>query len=551
MTKKIFRSIFIVAIVVFFASVVFIMGALYNYYGSVQEKQLENELSLAAAGVEQSGMDYLEKLSGKESRLTWIAGDGTVVFDSYTDPSVMENHAEREEVRKAIKDGTGSSSRYSSTLTEQTLYYAQKLSDGSVLRISISRYTVLALTLSMVQPVLIVLVIALVLSLVLANGLSKKIVKPLESIDLERPLENNAYDELAPMLKRLEMQHRQIRNQREELKERRKEFEAVIRNMNEGLVLINSKGIILSINSSARVFMGAAGDCSGEAFISVERDHRISSMIKDTEKNGSAELQINRKNREYHLSASSVEVDGIISGVAILIFDITEKILAEQNRREFTANVSHELKTPLQSIMGSAELMENRIVKPEDLPQFAHRIRSEASRLVTLIEDIIHLSQLDEKADMPVEDFNLYEMAEEELETLGAAADAKHVLLSLEGDADTEAKGVRQLFHEIIFNLLDNAIKYNVDGGRATVNVRKENNDVVISVSDTGIGIPAEAHERIFERFYRVDKSHSKQIGGTGLGLSIVKHAVKYMDGMIAIDSEPGTGTTVIVTVPR
>ena len=549
MTKKIFRSIFIVAMVVFLACLALIMGVLYSYYGSVQENQLAAELSFAAQGVEQNGLAYLTGLRGKDNRLTWVAADGKVLFDSQTDAKEMENHAEREEIKKALKNGTGESARYSSTLTEQTVYYAKRLSDGSVLRISISRFTMLALGISMLQPMCIILVVALVLSGALAHSLSKRIVKPLEAVNLDKPMENDTYEELVPILTRLEQQHRQIRYQREELRERKNEFLAVISNMNEGLVLLGENETILSINPAAAGLFGTDRDYIGKNFISLERNRAIGKMISSAEKSGRGELAISRGGREYQLSASRVENGGKISGVVILIFDITEKIFAERNRREFTANVSHELKTPLQSIMGSAELMQNGLVKPDDLPQFARRIRSEAARLVTLIEDIIRLSQLDEQPDFMIEEVDLSSLAREEINTLQLAADDKRVTLAFEGESVT-VKGVRQLLHEVIYNLLDNAIKYNLDGGSVTVSVKAENEAVCLTVADTGIGIPSEYQTRIFERFYRVDKSHSKQIGGTGLGLSIVKHAVQYMNGKIDLKSESGAGTTITVTLP-
>ncbi|MCF0120397.1 MAG: PAS domain S-box protein [Oscillospiraceae bacterium] len=550
MTKKIFRSIFAVATLVFLACLAIIMGVLYDYYGSVQEKHLLTELALAADGVERGGGEYLMRLERMDERLTWVAADGSVLFDSQTDTSGMENHAGREEIHAALESGSGTSTRYSSTLTEETVYFARRLGDGSVLRISISRYTVFAIIISMLQPFIIILAIVLLVSFVLANRLSKKIVRPLEALDLEHPLENKAYDELAPMLKRLEQQHRQIRSQRDELKARRSEFMTVIGSMKEGLVLVSAKGVILSMNAAAARFFGAAHDCTGEEFTQLERSREVTRVLEDAMKRGSGEAQLSRGDREYSLSASSVVTDGEVSGVVLLIIDVTERIFAERTRREFTANVSHELKTPLQSIMGSAELMENGLVREGDMPQFIGRIRSEASRLVSLIDDIIRLSQLDEKADLPVEELDLTRLVSDELEMLTLAADDRHVTLRLVGD-EVRARGVRQLVREIVFNLCDNAIKYNVDGGSVTVEVKNDGKNAVISVADTGIGIPKDAQDRIFERFYRVDKSHSRKIGGTGLGLSIVKHAAQYMDGRIAVQSEPALGTTITVTIPQ
>lgn len=549
MKKHIFRAMLLSSAIVLLASFALIMGVLYDYFGSIQAAQLRTELALAADAVENDGLDYLEALDVADCRLTWVAADGSVIFDSDSSADLMENHADREEIKSAFKTGTGESSRYSATLTEKTLYYAKLLDDGTVLRVSVSRMTVPALVMGMLQAVAVIFVIALVLALVLADRLSKRIVKPLNALDLEKPLDNETYDELSPLLTHIEQQHRRIRLQTEELAVRRSEFEAVIENMNEGLVLLNAKREILSLNPAAEKLFKTDHSCIGREFLTVERSVEVTNLLRTADEKGEGELQISRGGFEYQLNASRIDVSGEPAGTVILAFDVTDKVFAERNRREFTANVSHELKTPLQSIMGSAELIENGLVKPEDMPQFAGRIRSEAKRLVALIEDIIRLSQLDEQTELPSEPVELYELASEELASLESAAEQKRVSLVLEGEAVT-VNGARQLLREVVHNLCENAVKYNIEGGGVTVTVARLNGEAIFRVRDTGIGIPPEHQTRVFERFYRVDKSHSKETGGTGLGLSIVKHAVRYLGGTIELISAPGEGTTITVHLP-
>ena len=550
MTKKIFRSILIVAITVLLLSLTFIVGALYDYFGSVQKSRLKAELSLAARGIEVGGAGYLESLDTDDFRLTLISPNGEVMFDSETDPAAMENHAEREEIMEAFESGFGESSRYSQTLMEQTFYCAKRLVNNSILRISASRMTVPALILGMLRPILIIVAAALVLSLVFAGRMSKKIVQPLNSLNLDKPLENNAYDEISPLLTHIEQQQRQISRQKEKLAASKREFFAVIKNMNEGLVLLNSKNEIIIINPAAESFLGVSGDALGKDFIMIERSREISSCLKEAFSSGKSVLETQRNGREYQLNFSAIEADSEKTGAVILIFDITDRVFAERNRREFTANVSHELKTPLQTIMGSAELIENGLVRSEDVGGFASKIRQEASRLVSLIDDIIRLSQLDEAEDLPREDVDLYELAGIQIDLLASIAADKGIALKLSGESFT-ISGVRRLLQEIIYNLCENAIKYNIDGGRVDVSIENNSGEAVIKVSDTGIGIPPEHQARVFERFYRVDKSHSKETGGTGLGLSIVKHAVQYMNGSIHLESKVGEGTTVTVRLPK
>ena len=550
MTKKIFQSILLVAGCVLLASLLIIMGFLYDYFGGVEENQLRDELSLAAAAVEDGGTDYLSQLTADRYRLTWIAADGSVLYDTKTDAESLENHASRAEVSQALATGTGESTRYSSTLMEKTMYYAQRLDDGTVLRISISRATVGMIAVGMFQPLLIVLIVALILSGMLARRLSRRIVDPLNSLDLEHPLDNDAYEELSPLLKRIHRQHVEIQTQLRELREKTDEFTQITGSMRESLVLLDEHGSILSINAAAQALFGADAQCVGRDFLTIERSHEISAAIQAAAADGHSEVRAERAGRVYQFDISRITSDGKFLGTVILAFDITEQEFAERNRREFTANVSHELKTPLQGIIGSAELIENGMVKPGDLPRFVGHIHAEAARLVTLIDDIIRLSQLDEGDAMPTEPVDLLTVSQEAAENLHDAAAARNVTVCVTGQPAV-LPGVRRLIYEIVYNLCDNAIKYNRDGGRVDVTVAADAGGSSITVADTGIGIAPEHQGRVFERFYRVDKSHSKASGGTGLGLSIVKHAVQYHHGRIELESTPGTGTTIRVIFPK
>ena len=546
MTSKIFKSILTAAIAVLLASLVIIIGVLYPYFGGVQESQLKDELSLAAEAVQQLGENYLKNLDSDRYRLTWVGADGTVIFDSHADAATMENHADREEIQEALRNGTGSSTRQSSTLVEQTIYEATRLNDGSVLRISVSRATALVLVLGMLQPIAIVLVIAIALSAWLAHRMAKRVVEPLNKLDLDNPMKNEAYEELSPLLHRIHAQRTEIKEQVWALKRKQDEFDQITGNMKEALVLLDNTGRILSINPAARTLFGTGNACVGEGFLTIERKQNMRMALVEANSQGHADFRTKKNGREYQFDLSRIDSDGNNHGMVILAFDITEQVNAEKHRQEFTANVSHELKTPLQSIIGSAELMENGIVKEEDIPRFIGHIRKEASRLVFLIDDIIRLSELDEGAEMPREDVSLKVLSEEVCETLADGAKLKDVSLEVTGD-DGVVNGVRRLLYEVVYNLCDNAIKYNNPGGSVKVTVAQKNGEVLLSVQDTGIGIAPEYQDKVFERFYRVDKSHSKQSGGTGLGLSIVKHAVQYHHGKIAIESELNKGTTISV----
>ncbi|MBQ8378335.1 MAG: PAS domain S-box protein [Oscillospiraceae bacterium] len=550
MTSKIFRSIFTTSLVVLLATLGIITTFLYDYFTNIQINQLKDELSIASVGTEQSGEEYLENLKSDNFRLTWVDSDGTVLFDSQADKSEMDNHINREEISEALKTGKGSSSRYSATLTEKTLYEALLLSDGTVLRISVNRASGFILLMGMLHPVIIVIVIAVIVSAVLAHKMSKRIIEPLNKLDLDNPTENDAYEEIAPLLSRIHKQNMKIERKVTELNRRKDEFELITKNMREGLILLDKNRTILTINSSAMKIFGTDEKCVGNEFLTINRRHEIISAIEKSLTEGHAEIRVILNEKEFQLDISRIETNGETVGVVILAIDITEQADAERLRREFTANVSHELKTPLQTIMGSAELIENGIVKQEDMPRFVAHIREEATRLVTLVDDIIRLSQLDEQTELQKENVSIYEIAREVCGVLHDSADKKDIELLVSGDSGN-ISGVNHLIFEVIYNLCDNSIKYTPDGGKVEVGISETEKEVTLTVSDNGIGIAPEHHARIFERFYRVDKSHSKKSGGTGLGLSIVKHAVQYHGGKISIVSEENKGTAITVIFPK
>lgn len=550
MTKRIFRSIFFVTLGVFLASVVLFMGVLFEYFTGIQRKQLRMQTTLAAQGVENEGMQYFEGLETNDFRITWINNDGAVIYDTDTESDSMENHLEREEIKQALETGEGESSRYSVTLMERSFYCAKKLSDGTVLRLSVAQSTLLTLTLGMLQPIIIIFILALILSLVFASRLSKKIVQPLNEINLDDPLKNDCYDELAPLLGRIKSQQRQIARQSDELKRKQQEFEAVTNGMTEGIVLLNSKNDILSINPSAMNLLGVDSSPVGDNIISVNRTPELQELLAKSDEGKRSEKILELCGGKYQVDASPILSDEKIIGTVLLFLDVTKKEKAEQIRREFTANVSHELKTPLHTISGCAELMTNGIAKQEDIPKFASQIYSEAQRMIRLVEDIIKLSHLDEGAeDMKRENVDIYSVASETVDNLIPVAEKSDVDITLEGTSAV-INGIPQLISAIIFNLCDNAIKYNKKGGKVLVLVKSEDNKAVLTVSDNGIGISEEDSERIFERFYRVDKSHSKEIGGTGLGLSIVKHAARLHNATIDLQSKLNEGTIITVTFP-
>ena len=545
MTKRIFRSIFTVAAVILLASFVLITGVLYEYFSNKQVDQLNMQTHLAAQGLEAAGEDYLSDMDISGCRLTWIAADGTVLYDSQAELSGMENHADREEVRQALKTGHGESMRYSTTLMERQIYSADRLSDGTVVRISDMQYTPLTLILGMIQPVIIIALIALLLSLLLASRMAKRIVKPLNEMSLDNAEKIETYPELAPLTDKLKSQQNQLREQEKELRRRRDEFDAATGSMTEGLVLLNEQGSVLSINKAATKALDIGRYCIGKDIRALSEEPRLRETVEKALGGEHGEAHITLGGVSYRLYASPVTSGDRVAGAALLMLDTTEKEKAEQLRREFSANVSHELKSPLHTISGCAELLANGIVKPEDVPHFLSQIQSESKRMIALIEDIIKLSHLDEGAeDMQREDVDLLSVARREAGNLSQAAEDAGVTLTVSGESAV-INGIPQLLAAIVHNLCENAIKYNHPGGFARVNVRREGKKTLLTVEDDGIGIPPEEQQRIFERFYRVDKSHSKEVGGTGLGLSIVKHAAALHNARISVVSAPDRGTTI------
>lgn len=542
MTKRIFRSIFAVAAVVLLLSLGVVMGVLYSHYSEVQWEQLESKLTLTKLGLESSGEDYLRNIATKDFRITWIDGNGTVLFDTQADEATMDNHAEREEIKEALAYGKGTSQRYSDTLTTKMLYSAVRLQDGTVLRIAAAQDSVLALLLDILLPILIIFAAAVLVSILLAKTLAKKIVDPLNDLNLDAPTEAQAYDELSPLLHRIDKQNKQISTQLAQLKEKTDQFEQTTASMNEGLVLLDAEGKILSINPAATKLFETSSACVGLDFLVVDRSAAMHKGVQKALAGKHAEFRISKHGSEYQIGISPIVSNGKLLGAVVLAFDVTEQVNSQRNRQEFTANVSHELKTPLQSILNSAQLLQSGLVKPEDSAKFTGYICSEAERLLNLINDVIRLSQLDESGEFPKESVDLYQISSQVLQSLLPSADQRNITVELLGENNV-ITGIRQLAYELIYNLCDNAIRYNKDGGKVTVTVGKD----FVTVKDTGIGIPKEHQARIFERFYRVDKSHSRETGGTGLGLSIAKHAAQQMNAHIELDSFIGEGTTIQV----
>ena len=550
MTKRIFRSICLVALTVLFASVALIMGVLYGYFSDVLQAQLKMQTNLAAQGVTNEGVSYFDGLAIKNYRITWIDRDGSVLYDSESDTAEMENHLEREEVMQAVLKGYGESRRYSATLMESSFYSAQKLADGTILRLSITQNSMLLLLLRMVQPLCIIFAVAMILSVFLAKQISQKIVKPLNKIDLDHPLSNEGYDELSPFLRRIDSQQKQLSAQKAELVQKKDELNTIIGSMNEGMILLNPKGKIISINLAAQRLLDAGDDCIGADMLSLSRNLDLQEILGGALRGEQGERIIGLHGESYQVDADPITSDHVVKGAVLFFFNVTEKERAEQIRREFTANVSHELKTPLHSISGYAELLKNDMVKENDKIPFAGKIYDEAQRMIRLVEDIISLSHLDEGAgDMQRENVDLYEVARKAVQNLEPQADAASVTLEVSG-VPAVLNGIAQLLYSMVYNLCDNAIKYNHKNGKVIIKVQNESSQVTLSVQDTGIGIASEHQERIFERFYRVDKSHSKAVGGTGLGLPIAKQLLEAHKGAIWCESEPNKGSRFYFVIP-
>lgn len=563
MNRKIFIGIFAVALTVWLACIVCILGALYYYFNKKSAEEFRNEAIFVAQGIEASGAQYLEELSAsprrhsEDVRITWIADDGTVLYDNYTDAAELENHGDREEFREALENGSGQSVRYSSTQMEKIIYYAIKLNDGSVLRVSDTQYTVLSVVVVMLSPILLILIVSLILAAVFAGRISKSIIRPINAIDLEHPENAETYDELAPLLEKIDAQNKQIARQMEELRSRRREFESITENMAEGLVIVGHMAEVLTCNPSALKILNADKVPHKQSVLTLNRSEVFRHSVDSALAGKPSEVDLEIGGKVYRLIASPVraaDTEDVI-GATLIILDITEKNERERLRREFTANVSHELKTPLTSISGNAEIIKNGIVKPEDVPHFAENIYKEAGRLISLVNDIIKLSKLDEDGgEITKEPVDLSEIVSEVADSLRAQAERR----AISSEIHTEKAvimGIRPILTEMIYNLWENAIKYNKEGGKLYVDIANECQDgrnfVKFSIRDTGIGIPSADLERIFERFYRVDKSHSKEIGGTGLGLSIVKHGARLHGAEITVKSEIDKGSVFIIQFPK
>lgn len=548
MKKKIFKSIFIVVVSTLFISLVLSFGVMYYYLNNIQENELKTKLAIVAQSVEKYGVDYLKNTEFNRGRITLVEPNGNVIFDNKAKVELLDNHRDREEIQEAIEYGIGYSVRFSDTLMTETVYYSIELNTGNVLRISVEFYSLLNIVTSLVFQLLIVSAIALVLSSFIAKKLANKLVEPLNNLDLEHPMKNNTYAELSPLLNHINAQYIQISNNEKELNRRRNEFTATISNMTEGLVLLDKKKKIISANSAALFFFGLSeyNNIVGSEFLTVERERTIIKAIEES-LDTKQEIEIERFGRIYQLNITCVKYnEEKIQGYIILILDQTLKVKAEKIRREFTANVSHELKTPLHSIMGSAELLENSLVKKEDIPRFIGHIRKESSRLVSIIDDIIKLSVLDEKSQYSFEAISLDDVVNSVVGSLEPISKTKKVTISHQLSQCT-IPAIYSLLHDVVYNIIENAVKYNVEDGKVDITLVDLQDKAVLTVKDTGIGIPKQYHDRVFERFFRVDKSHSRTIGGTGLGLSIVKHAMMKLNGRVSYTSVENEGTTFVL----
>lgn len=553
MKKKIFGTTFFMSCLSLLAGIALVIGILYGHFSALMLNELSDEARYIAIGIQLSGSDYLEDLQVATStkRITLISSDGTVIFDSEADITTMDNHADREEFIVALQKGAGNSVRYSSTLSTKTIYYALRLSDNSILRTAYTQSTIWSLILGILPQMLLILTAVVLISILISWFLSKRIAKPIVEIDLEHPDIKEGYDEIIPLIKKINNQNDKINSQIAEIKHNQKEFKAITENMNEGLLVTDKSGKLLSYNNAALTLLNSEAPAENSSVFTLNRSEALRLAVEEALSGKHSLGKLQTDNSCYQVIANPVHEKSSVTGTVILIMDVTEKENLEQMRREFTSNVSHELKTPLTSISGMSELLMSGIVSKEDTMDFGRSIHEESARLVTLVNDIIKLSQLDEGIiPAPVEKVDLYSLSEEILTRFKSTAAKRDITLRIIGET-AFVDGVRIILDEMISNLCDNAIKYNKDSGSVTVDIASNEHNVTLSVSDTGIGIPKEHHNRVFERFYRVDKSHSKQIGGTGLGLSIVKHAAMFHDASYNIDSTVDKGTTITITFKK
>lgn len=547
MIKKIFRSTFFATLGVLLVTLFMVVGLLYGYFTQVQKEQLQTETALAAQGVSLEGQDYFNELKMSNVRITWVDNQGKVLYDNESDAQIMDNHANREEIKEALKDGYGESVRYSKTLTTQSLYSAQRLDNGTVIRLSVTRHSILVLLFRMFQPLFLILVLAFLLSLWLSHSIAKSIVLPLNRLDLDHPLENDAYEEISPLLRRIARHQKEVTEREVLIEQRQSEFDTIISKIKEGMILLDNNCRIISINQAAQDILQTDQTCLGKDMLQILRNLSLNNWLEKGLQGRKQEGILQLDDAHYKVMVRPIQSEGKVTGLAILFFDVTDQLQAEELRREFTANVSHELKTPLHLISGYSEMLASDVVAQKDVPQFAEKIHSESQRMIQLVEDIIKLSHLDESEELAMEPVNLYQISEEVLDSLSAKANERHINLHLLGEP-AYITGNHALIHSLIYNLCDNAIIYNRDKGDVTVNVISNEDNIVLTVQDTGVGIAKDEQERIFERFYRVDKSRSKKLGGTGLGLSIVKHAVNQHHADIKVESQLGLGTKMTVT---
>ena len=555
MTKKILAGVIGVSLVIMLVCVGLVMGIMYDYMGEKIDEQMASEAILAEEAWLTGGEAFLDRMEDRpdiKSRITLIDSQGKVLYDSVADQSSMENHMEREEVKEALTEGAGKASRTSYTLAEDTRYYAKKTADGNIVRISTSHYSQLGLLLDTFGMIIITVAVLIMLSVFISYRVARAIIKPINDIDLDNPDINENYEELGPLLHRIHQQNNRIKRQMEKLRKSREEFNIITKNMSEGLIIIDKDTEILTYNRSATEMLGGGDGRQIEgSVLKLNRSEPFRKAVSEALEGNNSQVYLTEGEATYEIISNPVREEEEVTGAILIVMDVTEREKGEKLRREFTSNVSHELKTPLTSIYGVSDMLASGMVKAEDVAGFAGTIKEESARLISLIDDIIKLSRLDESTvPQETEIIDVFGSARDVVRRLSGKASENDIELSFSGEP-SEIKGVQHILDEIVYNICENAIKYNRPGGFVKVSVRNEGSESLITVADNGIGIPKADRERVFERFYRVDKSHSKQIGGTGLGLSIVKHGVIYLGGKINLESEEGVGTVITVGFPR
>lgn len=525
-------------------------GVLFSCFEAQMFSELQSEADYIAYAVKNEGVSYIENFDNDKKRITLVSADGTVLADTKAVVEELENHADRKEIKDALEKGSGTSSRHSETLMQKTLYYAEKLEDGTVLRVATTQNSVLVILLGLMQPLIIIIVLALLISLFLSHRLSKAIIKPINELDLDNPSANETYEELTSLLKKLSTQKKTINNQIKEAKQSREEFKLITENMSEGFLIIDKDANVLSYNQSAIRLLEIPEEQKGSV-LTFNRTKGFRLAVEKALSGERCESDIAHDDNSYELIASPVYVNEKVIGAVIVIIDVTESVKREQLRQEFTSNVSHELKTPLTSISGFAEMMKSGGMSEETVMDFSKSIYDEAQRLITLVSDIMKISELDEGAVIfEKEQVDLCELSKDIVRRLSSVAGKRNISLNVIGDL-AAVFGTRKILDEMIYNLCDNAVKYNKENGTVDVIINTTDTKVNLTVRDTGIGIPKNEQGRVFERFYRVDKSHSKLVGGTGLGLAIVKHGAAYHDAEISLESAEGQGTKVTVSFKR